>query len=248
LATLSNTNHSDAASRQAARRHQKEREGLAAESVYTDDATTTEGSWMPRLLKPVVRQPGARDVLVLLAGVLAIAASALAGIALAKSFTLHIASDAKVMNAGTGMTTHEAIAVNSRGRAVYGLSGDSKKHPKCTSGNGCFAFWPPLKVASPKKLSKQPGIKGKLGVWRRGGFLQVTLAGHPLYTYAGDSQRRVANGEGIHTFGGTWHVIKTSSTKATTPTTTTTPMTTMPTTTTSTTTTPTTTTTPPYPY
>jgi predicted lipoprotein with Yx(FWY)xxD motif len=186
-------------------------------------------------MKRAPRHRGTRDVLLLLAGALAMAASAFAGIALAKSFALRIASNATVMNASMGMTTHEAIAVNSRGRAVYWLTGDSKKHPQCTSGNGCFALWPPVKVASAKKLSKQPGIKGKLGIWHRNGFLQVTLAAHPLYTYAGDSNRHVANGEAIHSFGGTWHVVKTSSSMKTSPSTTTT-------------TSPTTTTPSPYPY
>jgi hypothetical protein len=73
-----------------------------------------------------------------------------------------------------------------------------------------------VKVASARRLSKAPGINGKLGVWRRDGLLQVTLGGHPLYTFAGDSQRDAATGNGIHSFGGTWHVIKTTATGATT--------------------------------
>ena len=124
-----------------------------------------------------------------------------AGIAGARSFTLKLAKNERVG------TKHETVVVNSRGGAIYTLSGDSSAHPKCTSANGCFSFWPPVKVKSARGLSKAPGIKGKLGTWRRNGFLQLTLAGHPLYTYSGDSGRGTANGNGIKTFGGTWHVI-----------------------------------------
>jgi predicted lipoprotein with Yx(FWY)xxD motif len=146
-----------------------------------------------------------RHLILLLAGVAGFSAAALAGIAGAKSYTLQIAKNASVTNQAAA-TKHEAIAVTAHGSAVYWLSGDSRSHPKCTSANGCFGFWPPVKVHSAKNLSKAPGIKGKLGVWRRGGFLQLTLAGHPLYTYSGDSRRNAATGEGIHGFGGTWHV------------------------------------------
>src|SRR5437763_1334004 len=61
-------------------------------------------------------------------------------------------------------TVDENSVVNSRGRAVYLLSGDSKSHAECTSLNGCFVFWPPVKVASRSSLSKAPGVPGKLGI------------------------------------------------------------------------------------
>jgi predicted lipoprotein with Yx(FWY)xxD motif len=60
-------------------------------------------------------------------------------------------------------------------------------------------------AASAKALSKSSGISCKLTAWSRDGFTQAVLAGHPLYTYSGDAKKGVATGEGIHTFGGTWH-------------------------------------------
>jgi predicted lipoprotein with Yx(FWY)xxD motif len=172
----------------------------------------------------------------LVAAVAGLGAAALVGVAVARSFTLRVAKHATVVTpAGSA---HEDIVVNSRGRAVYELSGDTRHHPKCTKANGCWSFWVPVKVASARKLSKAHGIKGRTQAWQRGGFRQVTLAGHPLYTYTGDHQRDVATGEGIRTFGGTWHVMKAGPAKA--PATSTTPAPT----TTGTTTTPTTTTTP----
>lgn len=142
--------------------------------------------------------------------VVAVAGFSTAGLveaAFASGFTLKVAKNARVTNQ-SGIMTSESIVVNSHGFAVYELTGDSARHPECRRGNGCFGFWPPLRVASRSMLSKAPGISGRLGVWHRDGFLQVTLAGHPLYRYAGDSQKASATGQGIQTFGGTWHVIR----------------------------------------
>jgi predicted lipoprotein with Yx(FWY)xxD motif len=140
----------------------------------------------------------------------ATASLAFVAIAIAKTVTLQVAKNAKVTNT-QGMTSHENIAVSKSRFALYTLSGDSKSHPECTKKNNCFAIWPPLTVGSSKNLSATAGIHGKLGVWRRNGFMQLTLAGHPLYMYAGDNRTNAANGEGIRSFGGVWHVIKASS-------------------------------------
>jgi predicted lipoprotein with Yx(FWY)xxD motif len=145
--------------------------------------------------------------LLLLAALAGFATAALVGLAVAKTFTLQVAKQARVSNASGG-TTREAIVVDSHGRAVYELSGDSPRHPKCTRANSCTSFWPPLTIGAKAKPTKVAGVPGKLGVWRHSGIRQVTLAGHPLYRYAGDSQRATATGQGIRTFGGTWRVVR----------------------------------------
>ena len=155
-----------------------------------------------------------RPIIGLIVAIAGFATAAMVGVAVAKTFTVSIAKNAQVTNT-RGMSTRENVVVDARGFAVYALSGDSMQHPKCTKANGCFAFWPPVKVASAKALSKASGISGKLAVWHRNGFFQVTLAGHPLYTFSGDRHRHAATGEGLRSFGGTWHVSKTSATKAT---------------------------------
>jgi predicted lipoprotein with Yx(FWY)xxD motif len=144
------------------------------------------------------------------------AATVLVGVAIANTFTLQVGKSARVTNQA-GTTKTENIVVTGAGRAVYTLTGDTASHPKCTKANGCFSFWPPVTVASAKKLSKAAGIHGKLGVFHRNGFSQVTLAGHPLYRYAGDRQKDHATGEGINAFGGIWHVQGISGAGASTP-------------------------------
>jgi predicted lipoprotein with Yx(FWY)xxD motif len=139
--------------------------------------------------------------------VVGLVVSALAGVAIARTFTLNVAKHATVTNQ-SGMTTHPNIIVNSRDLAVYTLSGDSKTHPECRRANSCFSVWPPVTVASASKLSRPAAVKGRLAIWHRNGFNQVLLNGHPLYTFSGDQHRATAIGEALRSFGGTWHVIR----------------------------------------
>jgi predicted lipoprotein with Yx(FWY)xxD motif len=150
-------------------------------------------------------------MLSLVIAVIGFTTAMLVGIAIAKSFTLKVDKNAKVTNQ-SHVTKHEAI-VAAHGFAVYTLSGDSKSHPKCTSAT-CLGFWPPVTVKSAHAVSKAPGIKGRLGVWHRKGFNQVTLGGHPLYMFSLDKRNGAATGEGIVSFGGTWHVVKSSASSA----------------------------------
>jgi predicted lipoprotein with Yx(FWY)xxD motif len=107
----------------------------------------------------------------------------------------------------------EPIAVNSKGAAVYTLSGDSAKHMDCTKANRCFSAWPPVTVKGKPTMS---GVKGTLGTFKNSGVTQVTLNGHPLYTFAGDHGVGVANGNGLQSFGGIWHVVVAGTAKAAT--------------------------------
>jgi predicted lipoprotein with Yx(FWY)xxD motif len=144
---------------------------------------------------------------VLVAALVAISAIALVGVALAKSTsTLNVAKN-KV-----GTATH-TVVVNSKGFAVYSLSGDSRTDQKCTKKNGCWGFWPPVENSKP---TEAVGIKGTLGTWKHDGISQVTLSGHPLYTFAEDKGPGTAHGNLVKGFGGTWHVATPSGSEITT--------------------------------
>lgn len=154
----------------------------------------------------------------LLAGFGGVGAAALTGIASAKSpTTLGIAKNVPVKN------RMDSVVVNAHGITVYTLSGETTHHLKCTTANTCLQFWFPVKVNSAQaKVSAASGVKGKLGRFHRNGFFQVTLNGRPLYTFIGDGgKKNRANGEGIVSFGGTWHVIAVKSAASGTVTTTT---------------------------
>jgi predicted lipoprotein with Yx(FWY)xxD motif len=42
---------------------------------------------------------------------------------------------------------------------------------------------------------------------RRDGAVQVTYHGHPLYTFAGDTQPGDTSGQGVLAFGARWFVV-----------------------------------------
>lgn len=117
---------------------------------------------------------------------------------------------------GSGLTVTSApnamlgkqIVVDAQGRTLYALSPETTHHLLCKSSE-CLAVWKPLTVPSSKtKLKAGSGVHGHLSILHRAkGVLQVTLAGLPLYRYAGDSTKGEANGQHIHSFGGTWHVL-----------------------------------------
>lgn len=127
----------------------------------------------------------------------------LAGAALAAS-TLTVGS---ANNATLGKT----VVVNPAGRTLYSLSGESTNHLLCKSSQ-CTHFWPPLTVPSRStRLKAAAGVHGALGLLRRpNGSMQVTLRGKRLYRYSGDTGPDQSAGDGIHSFGGTWHAVTAS--------------------------------------
>jgi hypothetical protein len=53
-----------------------------------------------------------------------------------------------------------------------------------------------------------PGVTGTLGTTTRDdGSKQLTVAGHPLYTYAGDSKAGQTKGQNLDINGGLWTVV-----------------------------------------
>ncbi len=110
------------------------------------------------------------------------------------------------VSTGTSNKSHKVL-VTSAGLPVYLLTGDSKSHPECTSSK-CLSFWPAVRTKSTKPTLGK-GVTGKVGVWHHNNMNQVTLNGHPLYTYAADSAGS-ASGQGLKSFGGTWLLLTAS--------------------------------------
>jgi predicted lipoprotein with Yx(FWY)xxD motif len=144
--------------------------------------------------------------------------AAFATVALIASFaTMALASSAAAPTVGSATNAKftEKIVVDAHGRTLYALSPETTRHLLCKSSQ-CLKFWPPLTVRSRKtKLTTGSSVHGHLGILRRSnGTLQVTLGGLPLYRYSGDSAKGMANGEHIHSFGGTWHVVSAATSAA----------------------------------
>jgi predicted lipoprotein with Yx(FWY)xxD motif len=146
-----------------------------------------------------------------------VSVAALVGLLLAVAVTVALAAAVTTVKSASNSTLKETVVVNGQGHTLYALSPETTHHLLCTSSE-CFNHWPPLTVRSAKaKLKAGPGVHGALGILRRSnGTFQVTLRGLPLYRYAEDHAKGDANGEGIESFGGTWHAV-TASASATKP-------------------------------
>jgi predicted lipoprotein with Yx(FWY)xxD motif len=98
------------------------------------------------------------------------------------------------------------ILVSSSGRTLYLFTRDHGKTNSCVKVSGCSAVWPSLKANG--RPTAGSGVKASLLSTTSGN--QVTYAGHPLYTYTGDSGPGKTSYVGFKSFGGTWYAINAS--------------------------------------
>jgi predicted lipoprotein with Yx(FWY)xxD motif len=97
------------------------------------------------------------------------------------------------------------VLVDSEGRTVYMFAKDEGTTSSCYGA--CAEGWPPV-IAKGKSSAGEGAMSSQLGTTKRkDGTMQVTYAGHPLYTFAGDSAPGEANGNESTAFGGKWAVL-----------------------------------------
>jgi predicted lipoprotein with Yx(FWY)xxD motif len=88
------------------------------------------------------------------------------------------------------------------GKTLYLRTSDSTNTTTCTGG--CTSNWPPFTLAAGATVTAGTGVTGALSTFARpDGSMQVTIAGHPLYYFAGDSAAGQTNGQGL---AGVWFV------------------------------------------
>jgi predicted lipoprotein with Yx(FWY)xxD motif len=105
-------------------------------------------------------------------------------------------------------TSLGTILVDGRGRTVYEFANDKTNTSTCTGA--CAADWPAVRAPATLPASL-PGVTGALGMTTRtDGGHQLTVAGHPVYTFSGDSAPGQTNGQGINLNGGVWTVVSPS--------------------------------------
>jgi len=110
---------------------------------------------------------------------------------------------------GTRVTTTRSklgpILADSSGKTLYLFERDKHGMSACTGS--CASYWPPLLTKGAPVATT--GVKTTLlGTAKRtDGTLQVTYAGHPLYTFKLDAKAGQTKGEGTSFFGGSWYVI-----------------------------------------
>jgi predicted lipoprotein with Yx(FWY)xxD motif len=105
---------------------------------------------------------------------------------------------AKVGDLGT-------VIVDSEGLTLYDFHKDKGGASSCYGA--CAGAWPPLLTEGQPK-AEAGAMAGQLGTTKRkDGTVQVTYAGWPLYTYAGDKGPGEANGNDFSQFGAQWYAL-----------------------------------------
>jgi predicted lipoprotein with Yx(FWY)xxD motif len=146
---------------------------------------------------------------------LGLALAATGGLVAAASGVAAAPHRTTVVKSAHNSMQNKNIVVDTRGVTLYRLTGDTAAHSKCThklvNGLDCLKIWIPLTrtSSSVSKIKAGSGVTGALGLFKRAKkSYQVTLRGMPLYTFAPDNGRKGnVTGEGIHSFGGTWHTV-----------------------------------------
>jgi predicted lipoprotein with Yx(FWY)xxD motif len=137
----------------------------------------------------------------------AVSASAAATAAQASPVTAYSARAAKVQLRHTSLGN---VLVTSSGFTLYEFTRDHAGADTCVHIGGCSETWPPLQTSG--RPTAGPGVKASLLSSTRlpGGKTQATYAGHPLYTYSGDSGPGETSYVGQSVFGGHWYALNAS--------------------------------------
>ena len=106
---------------------------------------------------------------------------------------------------GTKTSSLGTFLVDGKGRALYLWDADHGSMSACSGA--CAQAWPPVTTTGTPKASG--AVKASLlGTTKRtDGTREVTYAGHPLYTFAGDTQAGQTTGQGSNGFGAPWWVV-----------------------------------------
>ncbi len=115
------------------------------------------------------------------------------------------APTAKAVVATTQNAKLGAIVVDAEGRTLYTLTNGGK--PVACTGT-CAQVWPPALLPS-GVTSPGTNVAGLTTVAMNGGQ-QIAINGDPLYRFSADTKPGDTNGQGITSFGGTWHAATTS--------------------------------------
>lgn len=106
----------------------------------------------------------------------------------------------------TAHTSLGTVVVDPQGRTVYAFDKDTPGAGSSACTGSCANLWHPVTATSAG--ASADGVTGAVATTSAdGGVRQVTLDGHRLYTYAGDSGPGQVSGEGVGTL---WWVLSPS--------------------------------------
>jgi predicted lipoprotein with Yx(FWY)xxD motif len=111
---------------------------------------------------------------------------------------LYRTSIGKILVCGSGCPTGQT------GYTVYAFTKDAKNRDACQTIKYCLQSWPPILTKG--RPIAGAGVKQSLlgSIKLKSGRFQVTYAGHPIYTYIGDSSKHETAFVNYYQFGGYW--------------------------------------------
>jgi predicted lipoprotein with Yx(FWY)xxD motif len=168
-------------------------------SRHTDDTPPKARAWL---------QPR-RAILLGLVPAAAIAAACGSSSTTSSSSTTKATTGTTASTSPTIQTANNSkfgtILVDGQGKTLYTLTNNGKA---VACSGACATVWPPLLLPSGQNsVTAGSGVNNVATVSANGGQ-QVTYNGTPLYRFSGDPSAGQANGDGINSFGGIWHVVK----------------------------------------
>ena len=98
------------------------------------------------------------------------------------------------------------VLVDSNGMTLYDFHKDKGTTSSCYGP--CAEGWPPMLTEGEPTVGNGASAS-KLGTTeRKDGTMQVTYAGHPLYTFVEDKKPGEANGNDVSAFGAEWYALQ----------------------------------------
>lgn len=105
-------------------------------------------------------------------------------------------------------TRYGKVLTDGKGRVLYLFTRDGRGPSRCYKA--CATAWPVLFTKGTPRAGK--GVRQSLigTVARKGGRVQATYGGRPLYYYVGDTAPAQVTCQNVFEFGGTWLVLRAS--------------------------------------
>ncbi len=98
------------------------------------------------------------------------------------------------------------ILVDANGMTVYDFHKDKGTTSSCYGP--CAEGWPPVLTEGEPEVGNGASASQLGTTERKDGTMQVTYAGHPLYTFVADKKPGEANGNDVSAFGAQWYALK----------------------------------------
>src|SRR5579862_2551259 len=153
-------------------------------------------SWRPERMSPIRGTPAILTVASTLVLVAACGASGASTAPSEAGASAGPSGAAAVYELKVATGAQGAYITGEDGKSLYMLMTDSATTSTCTGT--CAGTWPPFTLDPGESTKAGDGVTGTIATFTRAdGSTQVTINGHELYYFSGDSAAGQTNGQGV---------------------------------------------------